>query len=602
MSRAKSSKQAVLTPSGVPFMPSIFEWGILVAIELLVIAMVRSAGSRRGLELMPWPDGLEYAAAGMNLAKGRGAVLHFGGYTYPSRYTGGYPLILQYFYLFNPRGFPPPYASMILGMFSVYFIFMLTRAYFGRAAGAIAALLLALSPVFITYSSLVMSDVPTLCATVTAAAILAEQTSDYTSRSPSWLRPRWMRTSVWLMFGFLAGFSAIIRPTNAVILVGLALCIVMVPLEDRHLASLAKAAIAIAVGFAIPVAWQLHQNLLNLGSAFASGYSWWVPEVYGAGGKTFSIAYLFGPTMPRNPHGNVLVYLTTLLGLDGMLGDPGDSRYFLYPFAAAVFAIVGFVTILRAPEKSTARRLMWFGLGYLATLTALYCFYLFTDVAFILPAAFILFIAAGAGAASSNRWTLDVLRNRNRTARHFAATAGVIMLDLLLVVSLLTEVVVRLNARPADSAMVPALESVESVLPRGATVVSNISLQFLELYLPGDDCRFVGLNSLDPGERFTDYHLHRLYEKRTAGWNGAVPPVVFDGQQMSPAEADSLASAISAKTPVFLLLAAPESQPYSDLLKSELDQLQQRFTIQPQLQNEAVALYRLKPRDPDITP
>ncbi len=129
----------------------------------------------------------------------------------------------------------------------------------------------------------------------------------------------------------------------------------------------------------------MHQNSINLGSAFASGYAWWVPEVYGAGGKTFSTAYLFGPTMPRNPHGNVLVYLTTLLGLDGMLGDRGNPRYFLYPFAAAVFAIVGFVTILRAPERSAARRLMWFGLGYLAALTGLYCFYIFTDVAFILP-------------------------------------------------------------------------------------------------------------------------------------------------------------------------------------------------------------------------
>ena len=46
---------------------------------------------------MPWPDGLEYAASGVNLANGRGAVLHFGGYTYPSRYTAGYPLILAFF-------------------------------------------------------------------------------------------------------------------------------------------------------------------------------------------------------------------------------------------------------------------------------------------------------------------------------------------------------------------------------------------------------------------------------------------------------------------------------------------------------------------------
>src|SRR5208283_1270467 len=209
-----------------------------------------------------------------------------------------------------------------------------------------------------------------------------------------------LRLSWWLVFGLLAGFSTIIRPTNATILVGLVLCVAMVPLENRDPRSLLKAAIAIAVGFAIPVAWQLHQNSINLGSAFASGYSWWVPEVYGAGGRTFSIAYLFGPTMPRNPHGNVIVYGMTLLGLDGMLGDPGNARYFLYPFAAAVFALVGFIAIFRAPERSTARRLIWFGLGYLTALTGVYCFYLFTDVAFILPAAFILFIAAGAGAAS----------------------------------------------------------------------------------------------------------------------------------------------------------------------------------------------------------
>ncbi len=129
----------------------------------------------------------------------------------------------------------------------------------------------------------------------------------------------------------------------------------MVPLEKRDLSSLLKAGIAVAIGFAISVAWQLHQNSINLGSAFASGYSWWVPEVYGAGGKTFSAAYLFGPTMPRNPHGNVIVYVTTLLGLDGMLGDRGDSRYFLYPFAAAVFAIVGFIAILRAPGRPAMR-------------------------------------------------------------------------------------------------------------------------------------------------------------------------------------------------------------------------------------------------------
>jgi hypothetical protein len=385
------------------------------------------------------------------------------------------------------------------------------------------------------------------------------------------------------------------RPTNATLLVGLAVCVVMVPLEKHDLSSLLKAAIAVGVGFAIPVAWQMHQNAINLGSAFASGYSWWVPEVYGEGGKTFSLAYLFGPTMPRNPHGNVLVYLTTLLGLDGMLGDRGNPRYFLYPFAAAVFAIVGFIAILRSREHFAARRLMWFGLGYLAALTALYCFYLFTDVAFILPGAFILFIAAGGGAAVADRWTREVLRKQNRSARQLAGAAGVILLDLLLIVSLTSEAGARLSVQPADFLIVDALESLDSTLPSDATVVSNISLQFLDLYL-GETRSYVGLNSLDPGERFTDYHLHRLYEKRAGGWSGPVPPVAFDGEQMSAAEADLLASAIGAKTPVFLLLAAPESQQYAGVLKGELDQLQGRFAVEPVSQSEAVAVYRLTAR------
>ncbi len=597
MSREKSSKPPATPPSGVPLRLGILDLGIIGAIVLLTSVMIRSAGFQRGLELMPWPDGLEYAASAVNLAAGRGAVLHFGGYTYPSRYTGGYPLILDFFYRGHASPVPAFFVSTSfgLGMASVFILFVLARRPFGRAAAAIAALTLALSPVFITYSSLVMSDVPTLLVTLFAVMALLGATYDESPKLPNW--PRVLN---WLMFGLFAGFSMIIRPTNATLLAGLALCVVMIPLERRDLPSLLKVALAIAIGFAIPVAWQLHQNAINLGSAFASGYAWWVPEVYGAGGNTFSIAYLFGPTMPRNPHGNVIVYGMTLLGLDGMLGDPGDSRYFLYPFAAAVFATVGFIAILRTPERSTARRLMWFGLGYLAALTGLYCFYVFTDVAFILPAAFVLFIAAGAGAAVANRWMRGVLRNRRRSAGQLAAAAGVIVLDALLVVSLATEAAVRLSARPADSAMVASLEEQDSALPADATVVSNISLQFLELYMPAENRRFVGLNSLDPGERFTDYHLHRLYEKRAAGWNGAVPPVVFDGSRMS-AEADWLASAIGAKTPVYLLLAAPESNDYAGVLKSELDKLQEKFTVEPISQNKSAALYRLTARNQPAT-
>ena len=189
MSRAKSSKPPVARASSIPEMPSGLEWGILAAILALVTLLDRSAGLRRGVEMMPWPDGLEYAASAVNLANGRGAVLHFGGYSYPSRYTGGYPLTLEFFYrLFGRHVSMLAVPSWILGMLSVLGVFLVARWLFGRAAGAIAALTLALSPVFITYSSLVMSDVPTLFVTICAALMLAVAASDYASRSPSWMR------------------------------------------------------------------------------------------------------------------------------------------------------------------------------------------------------------------------------------------------------------------------------------------------------------------------------------------------------------------------------------------------------------------------------
>jgi hypothetical protein len=63
------------------------------------------------------------------------------------------------------------------------------------------------------------------------------------------------------------------------------------------------------------------------------------------------------------------------------------------------------------------------------------------------------------------------------------------------------------------------------------------------------------------------------------------------------AEADSLASAIGAKAPVYLLIAAPESQNYAEVLKAELDQLQEKFTVEPVSQTRQVALYRLTARN-----
>ena len=134
MSSEKSSKPPVMAPSGVPVAPTVLELVVgWVTLSLIFLTYI-SAGLRRGYELMPWPDGLEYAASAVNLADGRGAVLHFGGYTYPSRYTGGYPLILEFFYRFNGVHAPLFLSSTLLAILSVFFVLYLTRFLFGNAA------------------------------------------------------------------------------------------------------------------------------------------------------------------------------------------------------------------------------------------------------------------------------------------------------------------------------------------------------------------------------------------------------------------------------------------------------------------------------------
>jgi hypothetical protein len=571
------------------------DFAILAAMLLLAIFMMARTGTRRGVELMPWPDGLEYAAEAVNLDHGLGPVLHFGGYSYPPRYTEGYPLMLAVARVFIPGGVDRLYlATAAMGLGAIALLYYLAFILFDRPSATIAALLLALSPVFITYSTLVLSDVPTMLATVCAALALAAA-----SRAEHAAAARRAMITWWAAFGVLAGFTVLIRPTNAAILAGVALCLVMVPPVGAGMGirQAISALAGFAIAFAIAPLWQLHLNAEYLGGALRSGYAWWVPEVYGSLARTFNLGYLFGPTMPRNPHGNAPVYMATLSGLDGLLGDPGDPYYFIYPFAAAAFAVVGVVTAIREPGRRVARRIVWFGLGFLGALLAVYLVYVFTEVAFLLPATFVVFIAAGYGAARANRWLRDVIARRRRTPMVLAGVAGVVALDLMLVIAVAAESAMRLSFVARESRAVPALQSVEAHIAPDATVVSNVSLQFLELYLPGAGRKLIGLNTIDPGERFTDYHLHRLFVKRGQGWTGPVPPVLFgESGAISKSSAAALMASAGAKSGAYLLLAAPESRDYAQLLHDEMAQVGSEFAVTPVMQSPELALYRLGSR------
>jgi len=560
---------------------------ILLALAFL---MMMRLGSRRGAELMPWPDGLEYAAQAVNLDRGRGAVLHFGGYSYPSRYPQGYPLILAAALPIIGHDVALLYAVTIaIGLCAIVAVYLLALKLFDRLSAALAAVLLALCPVFITYSTLVLSDVPTTTVTILAAWALARATDE--EGRPGREAALY---AMWIILGFIAGFSTIMRPTNAMIVGAIALALIAVPPRGVGIRGMAAATASFFVALAIMPLLQLHSNAINLGGALSSGYGWWVPEVYSQSGRQLNLSHLFGPTLPRNPHGNVPVYVTALLGLDGMLGDQGDPRYFLYPFPAAAFALVGIIAALRDREQRITRRLVYFGLALLGLLFAVYIFDLFTETAYLLPGVFIVFITAGYGAVVANRWMRAAFSAPARGAPRLSATIGVVILDLLLLIALATEISVRLAAEPQQSPTIESLQQIESNVSRGATIVSNISLQLLELYLSGASRKFVAVNSRDPGERFTDYHLNRLFAKRALGWGGPIPQVLFADDVMTTAVVNGLNTDARSTDGAYLLLGAPESPDYATVLREEVDKLAAAFTLEPVLQNRNVGLFKLK--------
>jgi 4-amino-4-deoxy-L-arabinose transferase-like glycosyltransferase len=571
-------------------------WGVRDVITLaillaLALLMMARSGSRRGAELMPWPDGLEYAAQAVNLDQGRGAVLHFGGYSYPSRYPEGYPLILAAALPIIGHDVARLYGVTIaIGLCAIVAIYLLALKLFGRPGAIVAAVLLALCPVFVTYSTLVLSDVPTMTVTILAAWALVRATDEEG-------RPE--REAVlyatWIILGFLAGFSAIMRPTNAMIGGAIALALIAVPPRGVGMRGIATAAAGFFVALAVMPLLQLHANAIHFGGALSSGYGWWVPEVYSESGQQFNVAHLFGPTLPRNPHGNVPVYVTALLGLDGMLGDRGDPRYFLYPFPAAAFAVVGIFAALRDRDQRAMRRLVYFGLGLLGLLFAVYIFDLFTEPAYLLPGLFIVFITAGYGTGVANRWMRAAFSAPGRSAPTVAAAIGVVILDFLLLIALATEISVRLSAAPQQSPTVEWLQQIESRVSPRATIVSNISLAFLELYVSGASRKFVALNSHDPGESFTDYHLNRLFAKRALGWGGPIPQVLFADDAMAPAVVNVLNADARRADGAYLLLGAPESPDYATVLRDEVDKLGAAFTLEPLLQNRSVGLFKLVP-------
>ncbi len=560
--------------------------GIDAAILALVLGfaliLIASTGFANGQELWPMPDAVEYAAVAVNLDRGLGPVLHFAGNSYPSRYTIGYPLMLAAAYpLLGSRPGRLCILTALTALVAIAGLYLLTAWMFDRPSAILAALLLATSPHFLGLSTMVMSDVPAL-----AVAILAVLAFLYALEKESLVASA--------LCGLLVGLSVTIRASNGAILVGMLAAVLLV----RPLGLQFALVMAFAIGFIGFPGLQAWLNLHYLGSIFSNGYAFWLPDFYNSAVfKTFKLSYLVVPADPIYQHGNFVAYALALLGIDGIFGQLHlgtesrtlvHARYALYPFPVVVFAAVGVFSAMRHKRDAATMRALYLGLIFLALLVLIYLPYFHVEPRFMLPASFTIFAAAG--------WGL-VRANRSPSLEWGWAGFAVIALDVVLACAIVVETVSRLTTPvPRQSELVAEVQAIRPRLTN-AVLVSDISLQWLELIVGGDHPEFVGLSSNLYGRAVSEKHLSWLYQKKSKGWSGPVPPtLILPSGALDPAQARKLAEDDKQGRPVYLLVAMPMSNQWIGVLRREFAEIDRFFTHEPIERQHEVALYRLKPQ------
>lgn len=552
--------------------------GILALVIGFALLLITSTGFANGQELWPVPDAIEYAAVAVNLDKGLGPVLHFAGNSYPPRYTIGYPLILAA--AFPVLGHRPErlyVVTTLTACVAIVGLYLLTLWMFDRSSAVLAALFLATSPHFLGLSTCVMSDVPAL-----AIVILAVLAFLYALESGGVLAAA--------VCGLLSGLAVTIRATDGALVAGMLAASVVLPRKLRF-----AAAAAFAIGFIVFPTLQVLLNLKYLGAIFSNGYAFWLPAFYESKVfRTFSLSYLVAPADPIYRHGNFVAYALAMLGLDGILGQLNlgteartlvHSHYSLYPFAVIVFAVPGVLWTMHEKRTALAARVMLLAGVFMALLLLFYLPYFHVEPRFMLPATFIVFAAAGFGLTRANR----------ALAWNWAGFA-VIALDVVLAFSILTETFSRLSSpAPAQSELVTEALAIRPRLSN-AVLVSDISLQWLELIAGGPTTELVALNSRLYGRSINEKHVHWLYEKKAKGWSGPVPPtLLLPGGALDPAEARHLADENRQGRPVYLLIMKPLTNDWLAVLKQQFGEIHRAFSIEPVTNNPELALFRLNP-------
>jgi 4-amino-4-deoxy-L-arabinose transferase-like glycosyltransferase len=261
-------------------------------------------------DLRPWPDAIEYEEAAVNLADGRGYLLWIADRAYPPRYAPGLSVLIA---ASLPLVGTAPGCGIwvVLGtaLAAIAGTYVLARLAAGRAAGVVAALLVATSPLHVAWSRAVMSDVPASAAVAWVSA---------------WTMATLRRRAglvEYLALGAACGLAVSIRPPLAVL--APAACAATGLLSPGSWRARLRGASMLAAGVVLGLLPLLWLNTALFGSPLRTGYGYWTE--HSAFGLTNAAA-------GSDAGSNFTIYGHLLAGVGPAI---------LYPWTAALLLVAG---------------------------------------------------------------------------------------------------------------------------------------------------------------------------------------------------------------------------------------------------------------------
>ena len=371
---------------------------LLLPTVLLLAAWLRFVTPAEVADLLPRPDAIEYEEAARNLAAGRGYVLELAGSRWRPRYPPGFPALLA---ASTPiAGTEPGFGTWVVqtaGLATVIAAWLLASRAAGPWAGAVAALLVAMSRLHVGWSRLVMSDVPSAAACGLAAAWFLRDLAR---------TPRPLST---LSLGMTVGALALLRPTNLLLAAAMLATLAVLALRSffraawasdgalhrvrpsaarrgcESSASLATRAAWLAAGVVLGLAPLAFYQWSRFGSPLASGYGEHLARVV-----PFSLEFALSRPGARGTEPNLPYYLRTLAGL-------GWGTLYAWPIGLLV--ALGAWAGLRS-ERPAARSLVVLSVCFVVATLALHAPFFWQWDRFLLPLLPLLAAVAALGVVS----------------------------------------------------------------------------------------------------------------------------------------------------------------------------------------------------------